>query len=57
MEHLGKKAMAGDVRAASRLIRNMEDNLPGTEAEIKLIFPFTGRAHVIGITGDRKSVV
>jgi LAO/AO transport system kinase len=52
MAGLGKRAMAGDVRAASRLIRNMEDNLPGTENEIKDIFPFTGKAHVIGITGS-----
>jgi LAO/AO transport system kinase len=52
MEALGKKAMAGDVRAASRLIRNMEDNIPGTAAAIKYIFPFTGKAHVIGITGS-----
>ncbi|MDD3888412.1 MAG: methylmalonyl Co-A mutase-associated GTPase MeaB [Syntrophomonadaceae bacterium] len=52
MEQLGKRVMAGDIRAASRLIRNMEDNLPGTAAAIKHIFPFTGKAHVIGITGS-----
>ncbi len=51
MEELGKKAMAGEVRAASRLIRNIEDNIPGTNMAIKHIFPHTGRAHVVGLTG------
>lgn len=51
MEELGKKAMAGDVRSASRLIRNIEDNIPDTALAIKHIFPHTGRAHVVGLTG------
>ncbi|MEQ8174289.1 MAG: methylmalonyl Co-A mutase-associated GTPase MeaB [Syntrophomonadaceae bacterium] len=51
MEELGKKAMAGDMRAASRLIRNIEDNIPDTHKAIKHIFPHTGRAHVVGLTG------
>lgn len=51
MEELSKKAMTGDVRAASRLIRNIEDDIPGTTKAIKHIFPYTGKAHVIGITG------
>lgn len=51
MEELGKKAMEGDVRAASRLIRNIEDNIPGTNLAIKQIFPHTGKAHVVGLTG------
>ncbi|HWP96104.1 MAG TPA: methylmalonyl Co-A mutase-associated GTPase MeaB [Syntrophomonadaceae bacterium] len=52
MEDLGKRVMAGDMRAASRLIRNIEDNIPGTSLAIKHIFPHTGRAHVIGFTGS-----
>jgi len=51
MEELGKKAMAGDMRAASRLIRNIEDNIPDTHKAIKHIFPHTGKAHVVGLTG------
>jgi LAO/AO transport system kinase len=42
---------AGDVRAASRLIRNIEDRLPEAKDKLKLLFPQTGRARVIGITG------
>jgi LAO/AO transport system kinase len=52
MEELGRKAMAGDIRAASRLIRNIEDDIPETNRAIRHIFPHTGRAHVVGITGS-----
>ena len=51
MEELGERVMAGDVRAASHLIRNIEDNIPGTSRAIKHIFPHTGKAHVVGFTG------
>ena len=50
MEQL-RKIRAGDVRTASRLIRNLEDDLPEARTAIKRIFPHTGRAHVVGITG------
>lgn len=49
---IGKKIKAGDVRAASRLIRNIEDSIPEAKSTIKHIFPFTGKAHVVGITGS-----
>jgi LAO/AO transport system kinase len=47
-----RKIRAGDVRTASRLIRNLEDGLPEARSSIKRIFPHTGRAHVLGITGS-----
>jgi LAO/AO transport system kinase len=50
MEKL-RKIQAGDIRTASRLIRNLEDGLPEAKTEIRRIFPHTGHAHVIGITG------
>jgi LAO/AO transport system kinase len=46
-----RRIREGDVRTASRLIRNLEDNLPEAKTAIRRIFPHTGRAHVIGITG------
>ena len=46
-----RKIRAGDVRTASRLIRNLEDELPEAKNAIRRIFPHTGRAHVVGITG------
>ena len=47
-----KKIRQGDVRTASRLIRNIEDNIPETRQIIKDIFLHTGNAHVVGITGS-----
>ncbi|MGE5397607.1 MAG: methylmalonyl Co-A mutase-associated GTPase MeaB [Chitinophagales bacterium] len=51
MTNLSKKVLAGNVRAASRLIRNLEDQIPNTDLDMKEIFLKTGRSHVIGITG------
>lgn len=47
-----EKVMEGNVRAVSRLIRNLEDDIPGARSTIKHIFPHTGKAHVIGVTGS-----
>jgi len=47
-----KKVREGNVRAASRLIRNIEDRIPGAKDTIKNIFPYTGKARVIGFTGS-----
>lgn len=51
MNDLGQRVIAGDVRAASRLIRNLEDQIPDTDLVMKDIFLKTGKSHVIGITG------
>ncbi len=48
---LAEKILAGDVRAASRLMRYVDDNDPRATAELQVLFPRTGRAYVIGITG------
>lgn len=47
-----KKIREGHVRTASRLIRNIEDRDPEARSAIKNIFPFTGGAHIVGITGS-----
>lgn len=51
MEELSKKVLAGNIRAASRLIRNLEDQVPDTNVVMKEIYSTTGDSHVIGITG------
>jgi LAO/AO transport system kinase len=48
----GKKIKAGDIRTASRLIRDIEDSIPEAKLTIKHIFPYTGKAQVVGITGS-----
>src|SRR6202158_1662116 len=42
---------AGDVRAIARAITAIENHDPHAEELLKQIFPSTGRAHVIGVTG------
>ncbi len=47
-----KKIYAGNVRAASRLIRDLEDKLPHARPRLKKLFPRTGKSFIIGITGS-----
>lgn len=47
-----EKILAGNIRAVSMLIRNLEDHIPEAKAVIRNIYPHTGRAHVIGFTGS-----
>jgi LAO/AO transport system kinase len=49
---LAERVLAGDVRAAARLMRDLDDRLPEAEAALRGIFPRTGRAYVVGITGS-----
>lgn len=51
MKELGQRVLSGDIRAASRLIRNLEDQIPNTYIAIQEIFGKTGNSHVVGITG------
>ena len=48
---LASKILEGDVRAAARLMRGIEDGAPDAVEELSSIYPHTGRAHVVGITG------
>ena len=49
---LAKRVLAGDIRAASRLMRLIDDGDPSATAELQALFPKTGRAWVIGLTGS-----
>ncbi|MEN6414474.1 MAG: methylmalonyl Co-A mutase-associated GTPase MeaB [Veillonellales bacterium] len=51
MKELSRKVLAGDIRAASRLIRNLEDQIPDTQLAMRELFTAAGSSHVIGITG------
>lgn len=46
-----ERVLAGNRRALGRGISMIENGAPGMEALIRTIFPHTGRAFVIGITG------
>ncbi len=43
--------LAGDVQAVSRLIRMIDDNHPDAVMMLKQLFPHTGNAAIIGLTG------
>ena len=47
-----KKISAGDVRLASRLIRDLEDKLPHARVRLKQLFKHTGKSFIVGITGS-----
>ena len=48
---LAEKILQGDIRAASRLMRDIDDRMPNAMEELKKIYPKTGNAYIIGITG------
>ncbi len=48
---LAEKILRGDIRAASRLMRDIDDRMPNALEELKKIYPKTGNAYIIGITG------
>jgi len=51
MKDISSKVIEGDPRAIARLITLAENNDPSAANAMKEIHPYTGRAHVIGITG------
>ena len=50
MEITGK-ILEGNVRAAARLMRGIEDGAPNAVEGLKSIYPHTGRAYIVGVTG------
>jgi LAO/AO transport system kinase len=49
---LAERILRGEVRAAARLMRDLDDRYGEAEATLRALFPRTGRAWVIGITGS-----
>ncbi len=48
---LVQRILAGDGRAVARLMSWVENGDPRALAAVKALYPHTGRAHVVGITG------
>jgi len=42
----------GNVRAAARLMRDLDDRRPDAMTALKQLFPHTGRGYIVGITGN-----
>jgi GTPase len=51
IEKWAEAVRAGDVRAVSRAITAIENHQPEAEALLRNVFPHTGRAYLLGITG------
>ncbi|MEE8153274.1 MAG: methylmalonyl Co-A mutase-associated GTPase MeaB [candidate division NC10 bacterium] len=48
---ISDRVRAGDVRAMARLISLIENGFPEATSALKGLYPFTGRAFIVGITG------
>ncbi|MFY9529871.1 MAG: methylmalonyl Co-A mutase-associated GTPase MeaB [Candidatus Acidiferrales bacterium] len=51
IDHWAEQVRAGDVRAISRAVTAIEDRSPEAEEILRQLFPFTGNAYRIGVTG------
>ena len=45
------RVLAGDRRAVARLMSMVENDMPGSMDALAKLYPHTGKAHIIGITG------
>lgn len=50
-QDLVSRVLAGDQRALARLLRLVDDRVEGYFEKLKALYPHTGRAYVIGVTG------
>ena len=48
IEHIVK----GDIRSAARLMRDLDDRRPDAIAMLKALYPHTGKAYLVGVTGN-----
>jgi LAO/AO transport system kinase len=51
MSRITEKVRAGDVRTVARLIRDIDDGMPEVRGTLKELYPYTGNAYIVGITG------
>lgn len=50
-DSLVERLLTGDARALARAISLVEDEAPERDALIRAVFPHTGRAYLVGVTG------
>jgi LAO/AO transport system kinase len=48
---LAQSVLAGDRLSLARLLTHVENDTPEGQAALNALFPYTGRAHLIGVTG------
>lgn len=52
LDAFAERILAGDTRAGARAMRWVDDRAPRAFDLLRLLYPHTGRAHVVGITGN-----
>ena len=45
------RILGGNVRTAAKLIRDIDDGIASSREVLKALYPYTGRAYVVGISG------
>lgn len=48
---LAERVLEGDIRAAARLMRLLDDEMEDGRVELKKLYQHTGKAYIVGITG------
>lgn len=48
---LAERILQGEIRATARLLRDIDDGMISAVSELKELYPHTGRAFILGITG------
>jgi LAO/AO transport system kinase len=48
---LAERVLDGDIRAAARLMRDIDDRMKSAVEELKTLYPRTGNAYILGLTG------
>ena len=51
MIDLLEKARQGNIRAIARVISKVENQEDAAREAVSFLFPYTGNAHIIGLTG------
>ncbi len=49
---IAKDVISGNLRVGARLMRNLDDRMPGSVEALKELYPHTGKARIIGVTGN-----
>ena len=48
---LAERVLDGEIRAAARLMRDIDDRFKNAVGELKTLYPYTGNAYILGLTG------
>lgn len=50
-KRLASKILAGNILAAAKLMTEIENGIPEAVAELDTLYPYTGKAYIVGVTG------